>query len=273
MTQHKTTAITTLDDIINAIRQTPHLDTLVRAKKQYAKHAGVRLPTNMQLLHHLTEHRGDIDDSMYETLRILLSKRKIRSQSGIVPIQVLTKHFWCPGECIFCPNDETMPKSYINTEPGAMRALLNNFDPRKQVRNRLLSLNITGHKTDKIEMIVLGGTWDVYPDSYKEQFIRELFDACNTFDEFVHLVDVRHDNPTRTQFVMPDELPPVQSQTMEDAHRINETTAHRIIGLTVETRPEYVTHTTCRQRRERGITRLEIGIQSMFDDVLDANKR
>jgi len=65
-----------------------------------------------------------------------------------------------------------MPKSYINTEPGAMRALLNNFDPIKQVYNRLLSLSLTGHDTDKIEMIVLGGTWDVYPKEYKEWFIK-----------------------------------------------------------------------------------------------------
>ncbi|MBP7885383.1 hypothetical protein KAZ93_04515 [Patescibacteria group bacterium] len=85
----------------------------------------------------------------------MLKKRGIRSQSGIVSVQVLTKPFRCPGKCIFCPNDFTMPKSYINTEPGAMRALLNNFDPIKQVYNRLLSLTLTGHETDKIEMIVL----------------------------------------------------------------------------------------------------------------------
>ncbi|MEI6774312.1 MAG: hypothetical protein WCL18_06030 [bacterium] len=70
-------------------------------------------------------------------------------------VQVLTKPFYCPGQCIFCPNDPTMPKSYIKSEPGAMRALLNKFDPIKQVYNRLLSLTLTGHETDKIEMIVL----------------------------------------------------------------------------------------------------------------------
>jgi elongator complex protein 3 len=82
-------------------------------------------------------------------------KRKIRSLSGIVPIQVLTKPWSCPGKCIFCPNESIMPKSYISTEPGAQRALLNEFDPIKQTYNRLLSLQATGHNTDKIEMIVL----------------------------------------------------------------------------------------------------------------------
>jgi elongator complex protein 3 len=76
-------------------------------------------------------------------LESLLRKRKIRSLSGIVPIQVLMKPWPCPGQCIFCPNDASMPKSYINTEPGAMRALLNQFDPIKQVWNRLLSLTLT----------------------------------------------------------------------------------------------------------------------------------
>ena len=85
----------------------------------------------------------------------MLMKRKIRSLSGIVPIQVLTKPWPCPGKCIFCPNESIMPKSYISTEPGAMRALLNEFDPLKQTYNRLLSLQATGHNTDKIEMIVL----------------------------------------------------------------------------------------------------------------------
>ena len=76
-----------------------------------------------------------------------------------------------------------MPKSYISSEPGAMRALLNQFDPIKQVYNRLLSLTMTGHQTDKIEMIVLGGTWDFYPNDYKIDFIKKLYDACNTFSQ------------------------------------------------------------------------------------------
>ncbi len=116
----------------------------------------------------IQEGKLEHDVSMLQVLR----KRSVRSMSGIVPVQVLTKPFWCPGKCIFCPNDASMPKSYINTQPGAMRALLNNFDPYKQTYNRLLSLTLTGHQTDKVEMIVLGGTRDVYPESYKISFIK-----------------------------------------------------------------------------------------------------
>lgn len=202
----------------------------------------------------------------------LLKKRAVRSQSGIVPVQVLTKPFWCPGKCIFCPNDFTMPKSYINTEPGAQRALLNWFDPIKQAYNRLLSLRLNGHDTDKIEMIVLWGTRDVYPKKYKIEFIKWLYDACNTFDEFWQMTqDGLIEANTRSLEL--ETLPFVFPETLAESIVINETAGNRMIGLTIETRPEYVTHENCRLWREMGITRIEMGIQSMFDDVLDANKR
>ena len=227
--------------------------------------------------------------SEHKVFQQLLKKRAIRSQSGIVSVQVLTKPFWCPGECIFCPNDFTMPKSYINTEPGAMRALLNNFDPVKQVYNRLLSLHLTGHDTDKIEMIVLGGTWDVYPTEYKKEFIKWLYDACNTFPEFLKTVKLTH-NANKSLFAIEDTVDKTEDSvqslvaksttdtkefpdTVEESIRINETAEHRMIGLTVETRPEYVTDENCQLWRELGITRLEMGIQSTNDTVLDLNKR
>ena len=202
----------------------------------------------------------------------ILRKRKIRSESGIVPIQVLTKPFRCPGKCIFCPNDFTMPKSYINTEPWAMRALLNHFDPYKQVYNRLISLTVTGHATDKIEMIVLWGTRDVYPQDYKHDFIWGLYDACNTFDEYydhAHDDQGRYDTAHRDKTISDYHF----SLSLIEAQNRNENARHRIIWLTVETRPEYVTDINCQFRRDLWVTRLEMGIQSLFDDVLDANKR
>ena len=114
---------------------------------------------------------------------MMLRKRAIRSLSWIVPVQVLTKPWPCPGQCIFCPNDPWMPKSYIKSEPGAMRAWLNQFDPIKQTYNRLQSLTSTGHQTDKIEMIILWWSWDAYPKDYKIDFVKQLYDACNTFSD------------------------------------------------------------------------------------------
>ncbi len=139
------------------------------------------LPSKSQILSDYFEmvKSGEIEENqLFETF---LKKRAIRSSSGIVSVQVLTKPWPCPGRCIFCPNDPTMPKSYIKSEPGAMRAWLNQFDPLRQVWNRLQSLTLTGHKPEKIEMIVLGGSWDVYDFSYQEEFVKWLYDACNTF--------------------------------------------------------------------------------------------
>lgn len=106
-----------------------------------------------------------------------------RSLSGIQTVAVLTKPFPCPGQCIFCPNDIRMPKSYIASEPGAQRAQRNNFDPYLQTYNRLRALRNMGHQPSKIELIVLGGTWSFYPESYQVWFIHECFRAMNDFGE------------------------------------------------------------------------------------------
>jgi len=191
-----------------------------------------------------------------------------------VPIQVLTKPWPCPGKCIFCPNETIMPKSYISTEPGAMRALLNEFDPLKQTYNRLLSLQATGHNTDKIEMIVLWGSFDAYPMDYKIDFIKKLYDACNTFDEIKDQLQVDAKNPKESRFTIDlDKLDIKLSSSLEEAQKINETAKNRIIWLTIETRPDLVTEKNIQFRRKLWVTRIEIWIQSCFDDVLKANKR
>lgn len=162
------------------------MDVLKNIKRNFAKKYNMTtLPSNIQILRAYRELLSKDKIKSDLNFEKLVKKRSIRSQSGIVAVQVLTKPFRCPGQCIFCPNDPTMPKSYIKTEPGAMRALLNKFDPISQVYNRLISLSLTGHKTDKIEMIVLGGTRDVYPQDYKISFIKSLYDACNSFSKLL----------------------------------------------------------------------------------------
>lgn len=104
-----------------------------------------------------------------------------RTISGVTPVTVLTKPFPCPGKCIFCPNDIRMPKSYLADEPGAQRAERNAFDPYLQTYSRLLAFQNTGHQTEKVELIVLGGTWSYYPEPYQIWFIKECFRALNDF--------------------------------------------------------------------------------------------
>jgi len=274
------------------------LDDFKNIKREFSKkHKLSDIPTNIKLLR--TYHQLLKEKTISKNIQIenLFKKRSIRSESGIVAVQVLTKPYHCPGQCIFCPNEKWMPKSYISTEPWAMRAALNQFDPIKQVYNRLLSLTMTGHQTDKIEMIVLWWTWDVYPKDYKIEFIKKLYDACNTFSQLeIDIPDEnsaplikggRGDSKTSKPPYAPlqrgiekkywydiTNLDQIKySSSIQEAIKINETAPNRIIGLTVETRPEFITDQNCRFWRELWVTRLEIWVQSMYDDVLEANKR
>jgi len=175
----------------------------------------------------------------------ILKKSRIRSLSGIVSITVLTKPFTCPGNCLYCPNIPQMPKSYLPDEPACMRAIRNNFDPFKQVKTRIESLKLTGHPTDKIELIILGGTWSFYPLKYQRWFIKRCFDAANGKN----------------------------SKTLEMSQKRNETAQNRIIGITIETRPDYINLEEIKRLRGLGVTRVELGVQSIYDKVLFYNNR
>jgi elongator complex protein 3 len=111
----------------------------------------------------------------------LIQMKPVRTGSGVTPLTVLTKPFPCPGQCIFCPNDVRMPKSYLSDEPGAQRAERNYFDPYLQTYNRLQAFHNIGHPIDKVELLILGGTWSFYPEPYQIWFIKECFRALNEF--------------------------------------------------------------------------------------------
>ena len=121
----------------------------------------------------------NITPELEQQLVHLLQVKPRRSASGVATITVITKPWKCGGACIYCPNDLRMPKSYLSDEPACQRAERNYFDPYLQVTSRLRALNQMGHVTDKIELIVLGGTWSDYPRAYQIWFITELFRALN----------------------------------------------------------------------------------------------
>jgi len=129
-------------------------------------------------------NRSETKDKPFDRpMRRLLQMKPIRTSSGVAPVTVLTKPFPCPGKCVFCPSDVRMPKSYLSDEPGAQRAERNYFDPYLQTNNRLTALHAMGHQIDKVELIILGGTWSFYPESYQIWFIKECFRAINEFGE------------------------------------------------------------------------------------------
>ncbi len=174
-----------------------------------------------------------------------LQMKPVRTLSGVATVTVLTKPFPCPGECIFCPTDARMPKSYLADEPGAIRAEYHHFDPYETTAGRLRALENIGHATDKVELLILGGTWSYYPLDYQEWFIRRCFDALNG----------------------------VEAATLAEAQQINETARHRNVGLVIETRPDYVDAAEVRRLRRYGVTKVQLGAQSLDDRILDLNKR
>ncbi len=177
----------------------------------------------------------------------LLRKRSVRSQSGIANITVMTKAYPCPGKCIFCPTEPAMPKSYLSNEPAMMRAILNNFDSYRQTMNRLESLHQTGHFTDKVDVIVSGGTFSFYPKRYQVNFTRGIYNALN--------------------------YPAPKQRSLQKAQDINETAKNRCIGLSFETRPDHINPDELRRLRRLGCTKIEIGVQSLNDEVLELNRR
>ncbi len=154
---------------------------LAQIVKKYPKSPG-KLFTKHELVF---AYRKLVDTHglLHQQPRIMkwLRKKPIRTSSGVTPVTVLTKPFPCPGKCIFCPSDIRMPKSYLADEPGAQRAERNYFDPYLQTYNRLKALDEIGHNVDKVELIILGGTWSYYPEPYQIWFIKECFRALNEY--------------------------------------------------------------------------------------------
>jgi elongator complex protein 3 len=171
--------------------------------------------------------------------------KPVRTLSGVTTVTVLTKPYPCPGKCVFCPTDVRMPKSYLPDEPGARRALEHAFDPFDQVAARLEALQAIGHPTDKVELLVLGGTWSSYRRDYQEWFIQRCFDALNR----------------------------IPSVTLAEAQSLNETAAHRNVGLVIETRPDHVNTDEVIWLRRLGVTKIQMGVQSLDDHILELNQR
>ncbi|HEX7620379.1 MAG TPA: elongator complex protein 3 [Anaerolineales bacterium] len=193
------------------------------------------------------------DEELLSAIRL----KPVRTLSGVTTVTVLTKPYPCPGKCIFCPDDICMPKSYLPDEPGAMRAVEHNFDPYMQVQSRLEALNAVGHPTDKIELLILGGTFSSYRRDYQAWFVQQCFRAMNKTA------------PTP---------PPLEGkgegiEGLAEAHLINESAVHRNVGLAVETRPDEITPGELVWFRTLGVTKVQMGVQSLDDSILQLNQR
>jgi len=185
--------------------------------------------------------RRSPDDVLIGKLRV----KPTRTISGVAPVTVLTEPHPCPGHCVFCPDVDQMPKSYLPDEPGAMRAVSHRFDPFAQTASRIAAMQETGHSVDKVELLILGGTWSCYPEHYKEWFVLRCLDALNGVD----------------------------AADLPEAQHLNETAPHRNVGLVIETRPDWITVEEVQQLRRLGATKVQLGVQSLDDRLLALNRR
>ncbi len=203
----------------------------------------------------------------------LFRKRAVRSLSGVSVISLLTKFWWCPGKCVFCPTFDNLPKSYVPQEPAVMRAELNEFDTVRQIQNRLRSLEVTGHTIAKCDVRVIGGTWSVYPPEYQETVMKRIYDGHTAFEELRKFIEEGELGNPFSGFKIRKGFEMIASKTLEEAQKRNENAESRVIGIAVETRPDWITPDEVRQLRVYGVTRVEIGYQTTNDAINTANKR
>jgi elongator complex protein 3 len=172
-------------------------------------------------------------------------KKFTRTISGVTPVAVMTLPLKCPGQCIYCPTYLATPQSYTPESPAVLRGRKFGYDARKQIELRLKVLSQMGHPTDKIELIVMGGTFLAFPRDYQYQFIKDCFDALNG----------------------------EESTTLDEAKKINETASHRCTGLCIETRPDWCRQEEIDRMLEFGTTRVELGVQTLNDEIYRVVRR
>jgi elongator complex protein 3 len=172
-------------------------------------------------------------------------KKLARTISGITPVAVMSQPMGCPGACVYCPTFRGSPQSYTPESPAVIRGRVCDFDAAAQVRLRLKAFTGMGHSTDKVEIIVMGGTFLSAHPVYQYRFIKDCYDALNG----------------------------ISSTTLEEAKQINETARFRCVGLCVETRPDVCGADEISRLLDFGATRIELGVQTLEDDIFDLVRR
>jgi len=253
---------------------------LMAVKRQLAKKYGLNILANSEILDEYKNRVKAGKMSRLPELEKTLRKRTVRTLSGIAPVAVLTKPYPCPGECAYCPTEKNVPQSYLSNEPAVMRAISCGFDPYKQARSRLEAMEANGHEPTKIELIVIGGTWSVLPVAYKYWYIKECFRAANEYGNKNWKLEIGNWKKIKNQKIEIRDKFPISNfqfqklkQELICEQKRNEYTKYKIIGITLETRPDYINDKELWEMRDLGCTRVEIGVQAIDDKILKLNKR
>lgn len=212
----------------------------------------IRLDITKKFNTHRVVSNTDISSLIGEDLRIkyhdLLVRKPTRTISGVSVVAIMTSPYSCPhGRCTYCPGgvEFSSPQAYTGFEPAAMRGKQNNYDSFLETKNRLIQLRRIGHPTDKIDLIVMGGTFTARSEEYQKSFVKGSLDAMNGFD----------------------------SKDLESAILENEISENRCIGLTVETRPDWFFEKEIDLSLSYGATKVELGVQTSFNDIHKATHR
>jgi elongator complex protein 3 len=214
-------------------------DILTITKKLCSKHKLSSLPGNQKILKYVNPH---------SKLRKLLKVKPVKTASGIAVIALMPKPFACPhGRCVYCPGgvEINVPLSYTGSEPCAKYAQQYDFDPLRQIQSKMLQLYSSGHGLDKVELVIVGGTFPFFPQDYQRDFVKGCFDALNN----------------------------CSSRDLEESMEINEKAGTRCVGFTVETKPDFCKRQHVDAMLELGVTRVEIGVQSLQEEAYKAVNR
>jgi len=211
-----------------------------RIGKKYKYHKVLK---NAKILEFATEDEKEI-------ITQILKRRITRTLSGVTVIAIMTKPLPCPGKCIYCPGQDSQPgakvaQSYTGREPAAMRSIHCNYDPYLQVQSRIKDLVAIGHEVDKIELIIMGGTFLSTNIEYQEEFIKGALEGI--IDQKVG--------------------------SLEEVKKLAETSKRRLVGITIETRPDFCKENEIDRMLNYGTTRVEIGIQTIYDEIYKIVKR
>ena len=199
------------------------------------KYSLERIPRNNEIL-------SMVNPTDFKKLQNILLTKPVKSASGVAVIAIMPKPFACPhGRCSYCPGgiEYNTPNSYTGKEPITISAIENQYDPKIQISKKIQQLVSFGHDSTKLELVLVGGTFLFMPKDYQENFIKSSYDALNGFD----------------------------SPNLEAAKKSNETTKHRNVGFTIETKPDYCKEEHVDLMLDYGATRIEIGVQCLQDRV------
>ncbi len=274
-------------ELISRIKkEKPTKEKIQNIKLELCKKYKFKIPTEAEIF--LNSSNKD-----FNILKKYLIRKPIRTLSGVAVCAIMTRPIKCPhGKCLMCPGGPqsyfgNMPQSYTGKEPATKRAIRNNFDPYLQVFNRIEHYIVNGHCPEKIELIIMGGTFPSFNKKYQEQFVVYSFKALNDFSKlffknkkfnikkFKEFFELPHDinDILRIKRIHKKLLKLKSKSSLEKEQLKNENSNIKCIGLTIETRPDYASLKEGNQMLKLGCTRVEIGIQSVYDDVLKFIKR